>query len=218
MLSVVVWKQISINICTNYKQNRCTQYKSNSSMFFLVISILFILLLLGGFILILKLPSKLKYRKIGVGVACIVIVVLLFTPAFFLFEDLFFTKSDAKVKLEEHGIFLLDKFEMDKSNISGIIDYTLQFKLSISAADKSRIIRNFMQSPYLIKVNKQEMYDIRSVLNKEIKNDTSIYAIYEEDNFWNFQYCKKIRNGYIQTWDIIQISKNKNELNFIRNE
>lgn len=173
---------------------------------------------MGGFILFLKLPSKLKYQKIGIWVACIVFLLLLFIPAFFLFEDLFFTKSDAKAKLEEHGIFLLDKFEMDERSISGIMDYTLQFKLSISAADKSRIVRNFMQSQYLIKVNKQEMYDIRSVLNKEINNDTSLYAIYEEDNFWNLEYCKKIRNGYIQTWDIIQISKNKNELNFIRNE
>lgn len=45
-----------------------------------------------------------------------------------------------------------------------------------------------------------------------------MYAIYEENNYWNLQYCKVLTNGYVQTWDLIQISKNDNMINYVRNQ
>lgn len=187
-------------------------------MTFLIGSIFLILLLIGIFILIMKVSSRLGLRKVGIGIISFITIVVLFFPTFFIFEDLFFFKSDAKEKLEEHDIFLTDNFKMDEKSISGVMDYTLQFHLTISESDKEKIIEKFSKSPYLIIKNPDEMYDIRSKVPRKIEKDTVLYATYEEDNYWNLEYCKVLKNGYVRTWDIIQISKRKNELNFIRNE
>lgn len=62
------------------------------------------------------------------------------------------------------------------------------------------------------------MYDIRPKDYKTRETDTIMYAIYEENNYWNLQYCKVLTNGYVQTWDLIQISKNDNMINYVRNQ
>ncbi len=187
-------------------------------MTFIIVSIFIILLLIGIFILIMKVPSKLELRRVGIGIISFIIIVVLFFSTYFILEDLFFFKSDAKAKLEEHDIFLNDNFKIIEKSISGIMDYTLQFHLTISKSDKEKIIKKLSKSPYLIIKNSNEMYDIRSKTPHTIMNDTVLHATYEDENYWNLEYCKTLKNGYVRTWDIIQISKSKNELNFIRNE
>ncbi len=147
-----------------------------------------------------------------------IIGAILFIPITFLLEDLFFTKSDAIKQLSEHNITLCDDYKLESKEISGIMDYTLQFELSISHSDKNRIIEDFKTSKYLIKKEPYEMFDIRPQQYISRNSDTVIYGIYEETNFWNLQYCKVLTNGYVQTWDIIQISKDKDKINYIRNQ
>jgi len=136
----------------------------------------------------------------------------------FLLEEVFFTKSDAIKRLAEHGIVLRDSYKLKSKEISGIMDYSLQFELSISESDKNKIIDDFKISSYLINSKTYEMFDIRPKQYISRKTDTVMYAIYEETNFWNLQYCKVLTNGYVQTWDIIQIPKNENKINYIRTQ
>ena len=187
-------------------------------MTFLIVSIFLILLFIGIFFLIMKVSTKLGLRKVGIGIISFLAIGIMFFPAYFIFEDFFFFQSDAKEKLEEHDILLTDNFKMNEKSISGVMDNTLRFQLSISESDKEKIIGEFSKSPYLITKDPNEMYDIRSEIPSELKNDTIIYATYEEDNYWNLEYYKVLKNGYVRTWDIIQISKNRNELSFIRHE
>lgn len=184
----------------------------------LVISVSLILLVVGIVILTLKVSTRLGYRKIGIGIISLILIVILFIPTSFIFENLFFVKSDINERLAEHDIFLSDSFDIESKRISGIMDYTLQFELNISRSDKEKIINKLKDSPYLIIGNQGDMFDIRSSIPSHLTKDTIAYVTYEEDNYWNLQYCKALKNGYIRTWDMIQISKNNDKLNFIRNE
>lgn len=177
-----------------------------------------IFIAIGIIILTLKVSKRKGYKKVGIGIASMIILILLFVPTFFFFEDFFFSKSDANEILKKHGIILSDDFKFESKSISGLMDYTLQFDIQISKYDKERIIKSMANSRYRIYENPDEMYDIRSKVPKSLFRDTILYVTYEEDNYWNLQYCKVLSNGYIQTWDMIQIPKHKNRLQLIRNE
>jgi len=181
-----------------------------------------ILIFLTIFIVIifltLKVSSKLGYRKLGITIVISIALIFLLIPLNFLYDDIFFFKSDAKKKLEEHNIILNENFDLKNKSISGVMDRELQFELTISEKDKEEIIKKFKNSPYRSLNNTNEIYDIESKIKNSLKRDTILYSIYEENGFWYLEYCKILSNGYIQTRDMIQVSKNNNELYFTRKE
>jgi len=183
-------------------------------MGYLIVAIIFILILSGG----ITLFNRLKKRKLGIILSIIIFLIFISIPISLFFESLFFTHQKAKEILEKHNIILSNDFEFINKDISRSMDYVLQFELTISNNDKERIIKSFINSPYRKNIDPLEMYDIRYLAKTDLLKDTVLYTIYEGLNYWNLQYCKILPNGYIQTWDFIQISKNNNELKFIRNE
>jgi uncharacterized membrane protein len=187
-------------------------------MIFILFILIVIAVAIGLIVWILKITRKHGYGKLGIVASILIAGTILFIPMTFLLEDLLFTKSDAIKQLSEHNIILRDDYKLESKEISGIMDYTLQFELSISDSDKNRIIKDFKTSKYLIKNEPHEMFDIRPRQYISRNSDTVMYAVYEETNFWNLQYCKVLTNGYVQTWDIIQIPKDKNKINYIRNQ
>jgi hypothetical protein len=187
-------------------------------MIFILFILIAISVTIGLVIWILKITQKHGYRRLGIVASVLIVIALLFIPMSFLLEDLFFTKSDAIEHLAEHDIVLQDSYKLTSKDISGIMDYTLQFDLSISESDKNRIIADFKTSKYLIEKAPIEMFDIRPKRFIPRNSDTVMYAVYEELNFWNLQYCKVLSNGYVQTWDIIQIPKDENKIHYIRNQ
>ena len=187
-------------------------------MTFLLIVIFAFLILIGLILLTLKVSKRLGYKKTGIVISILIVLVTLAIPLGFLVEDIFFTKNDAIECLQEHDIVLNDDFQFINKEVSGVMDYVLQFELKISDTDKNQILKNFRQSNHLIIVDQDIMYDIRPKDYKTRETDTIMYAIYEENNYWNLQYCKVLTNGYVQTWDLIQISKNDNMINYVRNQ
>lgn len=187
-------------------------------MTFLLIVIFAFLILIGLILLTLKVSKRLGYKKTGIVISILIVLVTLAIPLGFLVEDMFFTKNDAIECLQEHDIVLNDDFQFINKEVSGVMDYVLQFELKISDTDKNQILKNFRQSNHLIIVDQDIMYDIRPKDYKTRETDTIMYAIYEENNYWNLQYCKVLTNGYVQTWDLIQISKNDNMINYVRNQ
>lgn len=176
------------------------------------------LIVAGIIVLTLNVSKRLGYRKSGIGIAILMALILLSIPTSVLLQDFFFFKSDAKEILKEHGITLVDDFKLENKRISGVMDYTLQFDLQLSESDKERIIQLLEDSRWRIYGNHGDQYDVRLKVPDVLTKDTILYSTYEEGNFWNLQYCKVLSNGYIQTRDLIQISKIKNNLRFIREE
>ena len=185
----------------------------------LVIWSIVLLIAFGIGILIVRIINKIESRKVKLCIGICIALFFLFLALQVFFGEVFFTKSNAEEILKEHSIMLNDDFQFENKNIiTGIRDYALQFDIRISKNDKERIIKQLANSPNRIHGSVHEMFDIRTNTPKLLNNDTTIYATYEETNCWNLQYCKIIRSGSIQTWDMIQIPQNGYTLRFIRNE
>ncbi|HET6555702.1 MAG TPA: hypothetical protein VFG54_00215 [Prolixibacteraceae bacterium] len=187
-------------------------------MMHLVIGFFLIIVVAGIIVLTLKASKRLGYKNIGIGIIILIVLILISIPAFFFLKDFFFFKADAKDILKEHEITLVDDFKFEHKSISGIMDYTLQFDLQISKSDKERIIKLLADSRWRNHGNPDDLYDIRLKVPDVLTKDTILYSTYEKEHFWNLQSCKVLSNGYIQTWDLIQIAKNNNYLRFIREE
>ncbi|MEQ9301461.1 MAG: hypothetical protein RIF33_22980 [Cyclobacteriaceae bacterium] len=184
-------------------------------MVFLLIGLLITCLILGVLGWIVWISSRLGYLKIGIGIVSTISAVLLFTTISFIYEDAFFFKSDARSTLKEHNIVLSDDFEFKRKSITGIMDHVLQFDILISPRDKDNLIQQLSTSSFRLIVD-IDMYDIRSQVPQTILSDTTLYASFEDERFWNLQYCKVLANGYVQKWDVIQVSKKGNKLSLLR--
>ncbi|MBC7552591.1 MAG: hypothetical protein H7257_01290 [Taibaiella sp.] len=87
-------------------------------------------------------PKKLGYPKIAKYLA--IAYGLFVLTVFFLtvFEDLLFTKSDAKEIVEAENFYLEDKFDiLENKSASAIGDYYHTFTLKISEKDKQNAIK-----------------------------------------------------------------------------
>ena len=62
------------------------------------------------------------------------------------------------------------------------------------------------------------MSDLYSKIPDKLQKDTVLYATYETQNFWNIERIVVLKNRYMRTNDIIQISKRENCLRMTRNE
>lgn len=188
----------------------------DSFVIFLGLSILlFISIIVGLIFLAYWLPKRLGKRKLGLWLSGILTVGLLILIMATVFEDQFFFKSDAKEKLKEHNVELVDDFKIVSNESGGFMDYFHQFKLTISLTDKQRLIDQIKSADnYQDEI--QDMFDLRSGKIRHSDKDTSFTANYQEERNYIYEYYKPNKQGYTPTWDRISISKTENKLTYIR--
>lgn len=192
--------------------------KKQKTMIILLPILILILIFVVLIILTLKVSKRLGYKEVGYGISTAILIIFLYVPFSFVFDGFFFSKSDAKNILEENRIVLLDDFEFERKSISGIMDYILDFKIRISESDKNQIIETFKTYEYRVINENFQMSNLYSQIPKTLISDTILFATYKTENFWNLERIKVIQNGYMMTNDIIQISKNENNISVLRNE
>ena len=130
-------------------------------------------------------PKRLGKRKLGLWLSRILTVGLLTLIIATVYEDHFFFKSDAKEKLKEHNVELLDNFKIVSNESGGFMDYFHQFSLIISPVDRERIIDQIKSADnYQYEV--QDMFDFRSGKIRYSDKDTSFTANYQDE--WNYVY------------------------------
>jgi hypothetical protein len=95
------------------------------------------------------------------------------------------------------------------------MDYFHQFKLTISPADKERLIDQ-IKSAYNYQDEIQDMFDLRSGKIRHSDKDTSFTANYQEESNYIYEYYKPNKQGYTPTWVRISISKTENKLTYER--
>ena len=187
-------------------------------MIILVPILILILILFVLIILTLKVSKRLGYKRVGYGISAAILIIFLYVPFSFIFDGFFFSKSDAKKALEENKIELFDDFEFERKSISGIMDYILEFKIKISELDKKQILETVNASEYRVENENFQMSNLYSKIPEILNNDTVLYATYETQNFWNLERIVVLKNRYMRTNDIVQISKHENSISMIRNE
>ncbi|MFD2556321.1 hypothetical protein [Sphingobacterium tabacisoli] len=102
-------------------------------------------LIIFGIYWILK---KTGHKVAGAIVSSILVLMVLSGAIFFVFEDSFFSKSDANELLSKHNIVLQDDFEILSNTSGGFNDYSHSLKLSISDRDKRSFINQRAWSSY----------------------------------------------------------------------
>jgi hypothetical protein len=185
-------------------------------MIFWGISILlFISIIVGLIYLAYWLPKRLGKRKLGLWLSGILTIGLLTLIMETFFEDQFFFMSDAKEKLKEHKVELVDDFKIVSNESGGFRDYLHQFKLTISLTDKERLIDQIKSADnYQDEI--QDLFDLRSGKIIYSDKDTSFTANYQEESNYIYEYYKPNKPGYTSTWVRISISKTENKLIYLR--
>ena len=177
--------------------------------------LLFISIIVGLIYLAYWLPKRLGKRKLGLWLSGILTVGLLTLIMATVFEDQFFFKADAIEKLKEHNVELLDDFKMLSNESGGFMDYFHQFRLTISHADKERLIDQ-IKSADNYEDEVQDMFDLRSGKIRYSEKDTSFTANYQDEWNYIYEYYKPNKQGYTPTWNRISISKTEDRLSYER--
>jgi hypothetical protein len=177
--------------------------------------LLFISIIVGLIYLAYWLPKRLGKRKLGLWLSGILTVGLLILIIATVFEDQFFFKSDAKEKLKEHNVELIDDFKIVSNESGGFMDYFHQFRLTISPADRERLI-NQIKSADNYQDEVQDMFDLRYGKIRYSDKDMSFTANYQDERNYIYEFYKPNKQGYTPTWDRISISKTENRLTYER--
>lgn len=160
-------------------------------------------------------PKRLGYPKTAKYLTITYALIVLTIGFFMLFEDLLFTKSNAKELVEEQGFKLTDHFDLKKNeSMSAIGDYYHTFTLEISDNDKQDIISKIKNSDNY----KVDNGSIEPLLYQHAPDryfGEKIIQNYETENSYVREYFEPIgREGYAPTFRRISISKKNNELTF----
>ncbi len=119
------------------------------AFFFYLIIFAPIITLIGLIIFGIYWILKKKGRKVaGAIVSSVLVLAVISAAIFFVFEDSFFSKSDAVELLSRHNIVLKDDFEILSNTSGGFNDYSHSLKLSISANDKRSFINQRVWTSY----------------------------------------------------------------------
>lgn len=178
-------------------------------------SLVIVSIVIGIIYLSYWLPKRFGKRKLGLWISGILttgMVVLIFA---YIFDDVFFFKSDVVKKLSEHSFELQDDFKITRNESGGFKDYYHQFEITISPQDKERLITQIVTSENY-QESTHEMFDIRYGKPRNTDRDTSFTANYQDDYSYRYQFFKPNKPGYKPTWDLISVSKTKNKLFYLR--
>ena len=174
----------------------------------------FIFILFGGILglglLSYFLPKIFGYPKTGRILLIAYGLIVLLLSILIGFEDVFFTKSDAKKLIEEQGILLNDEFELvDNVSSWAIGDYYHTFVLNISTQDRIRAIDKIKSAEYFIKLDEpiDDLFSKRREGPSQTQN-------YETKDSYVLESLKINGTNYAPTFRRIMINKRFNVLTF----
>jgi hypothetical protein len=130
------------------------------------------------------------------------------------FDEIFFTKNDAKDLIEEQSIIMTDEFKLEKYETASIFDdYYHIFILTISQTDRLKIIQQIKNKDGYKKLGEPTTdflfyrYPNRFIGHEEKQN-------YETENDYVREYFKPNGQGYAPTFKRISVDKKENKLTF----
>jgi len=104
-------------------------------------------------------PKKLGFSKIGKYLSIVLLLLIISSITFVIFEDDLFSKSDVRDLLSEQNIQIKDDFEIEENkSIIAPGDYYHTFTLSIAPSDKNRLSDEIKRSPNFNKDKLVETY------------------------------------------------------------
>ncbi len=158
-------------------------------------------------------PMKLGYPKVGKYLVIILSVFLVLVVLFWVFQDSFFTKNQARGILAKQGIVLKDDFKvLNNKSRSPMADYYHRFRLEISDNDKNAIIEEIKNTEGFIGL-KGKKIDVRSNLRgfnvlKTIQN-------FEVEDMFVKEYFRPNHEGEPSIYKKIEIEKTLNTIVYI---
>jgi len=147
-------------------------------------------------------------KKLGTIVSIVLILSFLIFKLFLLFDDLLFSKSDARKLLSEHHITLNDDFKIISNQSGGLRDYTHQFELSISEKDKQSFIDQRSWSDKM-----DERIEVHTTAVDRYEGDT-LRANYHDNDSYIYSMYRPNGKGIVPTFITIRVSKSKNTLTY----
>jgi hypothetical protein len=183
-------------------------------LYFVKLILLFVGLPIGLGLLLYFVPKKLGYPKTGKYLTILygLFILTIFTTT--AFDELFFTKNDAKNLIEEQAINLTEKFELENYKSASIFDdFYHVFTLKISETDRLKIIQQIKNSDDYKKLGEPTTdflfyhYPKRFVGPEEKQN-------YETEKDYVREYFKPNGQGYAPTFKRISVDKKENKLTF----
>ena len=176
--------------------------------------LVFVGLPIGLACLLYFVPKKLGHPKTGKYLSIIFGILVLTLVLWTVFEDLLFTKNNAKELVEEQQILLVDKFELQENkSMSAIGDYYHTFILKLSERDRQNAILK-IKSADNFKADNSSI-DQTLYLSDKRYFGLKVTQNYETENAYVREYFQPSgKEGYAPTFRRISISKTKNELTF----
>lgn len=147
-------------------------------------------------------------KKLGTIVSIVLILPFLMLTLYLLFDDLLFSKSDARQPLSEHHITLNDDFKIISNQSGGLRDYTHQFELSISEKDKQSFIDQRTWSDKM-----DERIEVHSSAVDRYEGDT-LRANYHDNDSYTYSMYRPNGKGITPTFIKICVSNHKNTLTY----
>lgn len=189
---------------------------------FLFIILVFVGLPIGIGLLPYFISKKLGYPKTGKYLTIIFGLFVLSLVFYVVFEDEFFTKSNAKELVEEQDLQLIDQFDLlNNEAVDAIVDYYHTFTLRISERDKQNAISkiksadNFqMNTASIENIENIEILPYYSQTSNRYFGEKVIQNYETEDSYIREYFEPSGKEGYAPTFRRISISKTKNELTF----
>lgn len=176
--------------------------------------LLLLSIIVGLIYLAYWIPKRLGKRKLGLWLSGIFIAGVFILVMATAFNDKLFFESDAKEKLKEHNIELIDDFKIVSNESDGFMDSFHHFVLKISPSDRERLIDQ-IKSAKNYQEGVQDMFDLRSGKIRNSEKDTFFTANYQDEWSYIYEYFKPNKEGYAPIWITISISKRENILDYL---
>ena len=175
--------------------------------------VVFVGIPVGIGLLLYFVPKKFGYQKAGKYLTIIYSLLVFAVVVFAVFEDEFFTGSNAKELVQKQGIILNDDFQLkDNESMWAIGDYYHTFTLEISEGDKINAINKIKKSENFKPLGEpiSDLYfDSEDRYNGKKRTQN-----YETEKSFVTEYLKPNGDGYAPTYRRISVSKNNDELVF----
>lgn len=175
--------------------------------------LIFLSILVGMVYLVYWIPKKMGHPKWGVVISRSIALLIILGGLCIVFNDKFYSKSDAKTELKSLHIELHNDFEILLNESGGFRDYYHRFKLKISEEDRLRLINE-------IKSNKKytneikEGYELYEMAFENRYSGDTLRINYQTKNMYKTELYYPNGLGYKPTYKIVSLSKVKNELTF----
>ncbi|TJY66664.1 hypothetical protein FAZ19_07030 [Sphingobacterium alkalisoli] len=180
-------------------------------LFWSMLILAFLLIIIGFIYLSYWLPKRFGYKRTGLWLAVTLTAFFISTIIYFIYEDEFFSKNDAKKKLNEHQIELRNDFTIISNSSGGIRDYMHQFTLGISDEDKNLIIEKITNADNF-QPGLEDKYVLSSRVDRYSEVDTFFTANYKTANGFVHEHFRPHNIGTAPDFTVITILERDNKL------